>query len=83
MVLSAEQRRGGAKDPDGTAQTLWGNMAGKMGDRVERSRPEGVQDRKSRKKRTDTGEDAEFSLPKKRKVRAIKIGSRACGLIAV
>jgi hypothetical protein len=68
LVISADHRGGSSKDPDGTAQTLWGNMAGRMGDRVERTRPEGDDDKK-KKKRDATAPDAEgFALPKKRRV---------------
>lgn len=42
-------------------------MAGKMGDRVERSRPEGIDERKTTKKR-ETGEGLDHAAPKKRKV---------------
>lgn len=67
LVLTAEQRTATGKGPDGTAKTLWGNMAGKMGDRVERERPEGIDERKAQKKRAKA-EDGDLGIPKKRKV---------------
>jgi len=69
LVLSAEQRRSAGKGPDGTAESLWGNMAGKMGDRVQHSKPEGRS--KSKKKRDVTaGGDLEASLTRKRRAGA-------------
>lgn len=63
-MLTAEQRTSQGKEPDGSAASLWGNMAGRMGDRVERTRPEGLQERKPKKRAT--GDEGE--LPRKRKV---------------
>jgi pre-mRNA-splicing helicase BRR2 len=67
LVLTAEQRTAVGKEPDGSAQSLWGKMAGRMGDRVERARPEGAEQRRSSKKR-DSGEEQGFNVPKKRRV---------------
>ena len=65
-MLTAEQRTSVGKEPDGSAQTLWGNMAGRMGDRVERSRPEGGNDKKKKKRENVDAEG--FAIPKKRRV---------------
>ena len=60
LVLTAEQRRN-AKEPDGTAQSLWGNLSGQMGDRVQQAKPEGV-GKKSR--RSDEGLEHGVKRPK-------------------
>lgn len=65
LVLTAEQRRRGGKEPDGSAQSLWENMAGRMGDRVQRDRPEGIDDKK--KKKRDNLDSEGFAIPKKRR----------------
>jgi hypothetical protein len=67
LVLTAEQRTRGGKEPDGTAQSLWDNMAGRMGDRVQRNRPEGIDDKKKKKKRDNVDSEG-FAIPKKRRV---------------
>lgn len=69
LVLSADQRSGAGKGPDGTAESLWGKMPGKMGDRVERSKPEGIEEHrtKAKKRRDVTVSDAEFQIAKKRR----------------
>lgn len=68
LVLTAEQRTSAGREPDGSAETLWGRMKGRMGDRVARERPDGLAPKKSKKR--DAGpEDGGFDLPKRRKVR--------------
>ena len=66
LVLTAEQRTRGGKEPDGSAQTLWDNMAGRMGDRVQRSRPDGIDEKKAKKR--DNIDSEGFAIPKKRRV---------------
>ncbi len=66
LVLTAEQRTSVGSEPDGSAASLWGRMGGRMGDRVLQTKPEGIDERKTKKKR-DANDD--FDLPKKRKVR--------------
>lgn len=51
LVLSARGRQG-RREPDGSASSLLGNMAGAMGDRVKQSKPEGI----GKKKRDSGGE---------------------------
>lgn len=67
LVLTAEQRTSAGREPDGSAETLWGRMKGKMGDRVARERPEGLAERKTKKR--EQGEEG-YDLPKRRKVGA-------------
>ncbi|KAL6768281.1 hypothetical protein ACKKBF_B38500 [Auxenochlorella protothecoides x Auxenochlorella symbiontica] len=52
LVLTAEQRTTVGHEPDGSAETLWGNMRGKMGDKVQRSLPEGLAERKAKRDAT-------------------------------
>jgi hypothetical protein len=70
-VLTAEQRTRGGKEPDGSAQSLWENMAGRMGDRVQRDRPEGIDDKK--KKKRDNIDSEGFAIPKKRRVSSMRV----------
>lgn len=63
LVLTAEQRTHVGKEPDGSAASLWGNMAGRMGDRVERAKPEGLEN-KAKKRATQPDADGR----KKRRV---------------
>lgn len=80
LVLTAEQRTSAGREPDGSAETLWGRMKGSMGDRVARERPEGLAERKPRKR--EAGEGEAFDLPKRRKVRGggegVRLRSRCC-----
>lgn len=64
LVLTAEQRTSAGREPDGSAETLWGNMKGRMGDRVTQDRPEGLADKKPKKR--EAGDDG-FDMPKRRK----------------
>jgi hypothetical protein len=88
LVLTAEQRTSAGREPDGSAETLWGRMKGGMGDRVVRERPEGLAEKKGagKKKRGGAadGEEA-FDLPKRRKVgaggRRLRSGCRVCRLL--
>lgn len=66
LVLTAEQRTSAGREPDGSAESLWGRMKGQMGDRVTRERPEGLQKKPARKR--EAGEGEAFDLPKRRKV---------------
>lgn len=63
-MLTAETRTAVGKEPDGTAQSLQGKMHGRMGDRVERTRPEGME--KSRKPKRSKEEVGEESMVLKR-----------------
>jgi pre-mRNA-splicing helicase BRR2 len=49
LVLTAETRTREATEPSGEPETLWGKMKGKMGDRVQYSKPE--EDRKAKAKK--------------------------------
>lgn len=68
LVLTAEQRTTVGHEPDGSAETLWGNMRGKMGDKVQRGLPEGLAERKA--KRDATAGDGAGA--KRRRVRLIE-----------
>ena len=61
-MLSAERRR--AREPDGSASSLWQNMAGKMGDRAMQTKPELLSEstKKGLKKRRD---DADAGVVKR------------------
>lgn len=72
LVLTAEQRTSAGREPDGSAESLWGRMKGQMGDRVTRERPEGLQKKPARKREGAEGEA--FDLPKRRKVGAGRAG---------
>ncbi|KAL4451451.1 hypothetical protein ABPG75_007113 [Micractinium tetrahymenae] len=65
LVLTAEQRTSAGREPDGSAESLWGRLKGQMGDRVTRERPEGLQKKPARKREGAEGEA--FDLPKRRK----------------
>lgn len=70
LVLTAEQRTTVGHEPDGSAETLWGNMRGKMGDKVQRGLPEGLAERKAKAKRDATAGDGAGA--KRRRVRWIE-----------
>ena len=85
LVLTAEQRTATGREPDGSAESLWGKMPGRMGDRVRFARPEGLAPPKpSAKKKArgpgETGEPGEFDLPKKRRVSQQGARSGAVGV---
>lgn len=65
-MLSAEQRTKGGKEPDGSAQTLWGNMVGQMGDRVMHDKPEALDKGKGMKKKRPDGSDGSAKRAKVR-----------------
>ena len=66
LVLTAENRTREATEPSGEPETLWNNMKGKMGDRVQYGRPE---EEKKAKKRKETADDLTFAAPQpKRRV---------------
>lgn len=50
-MLTAETRTRDAAEPSGEPETLWGRMKGKMGDRVQYSKPEGLEERKAQTKK--------------------------------
>lgn len=51
LVLTAETRTREAAEPSGEPETLWGRMRGKMGDRVQHSKPEGLSEKKAKQKK--------------------------------
>ena len=51
LVLTAETRTRDAAEPSGEPETLWGKMRGKMGDRVQHTKPEGYDKRKTQAKK--------------------------------
>lgn len=51
LVLTAETRTREAAEPSGEPDTLWGRMKGKMGDRVQYTKPEGLEERKAKQKK--------------------------------
>ena len=66
LVLTAETRTREATEPSGEPETLWNNMKGKMGDRVQYGRPE---EEKKVKKRKEPVDDLTFAAPQtKRRV---------------
>ena len=76
-MLTAEQRTGGGgQEPDGTAETLWGRMKGKMGDRAQAAAPEGLEELKAKRAaarkreaaRGGAGDDDLAAMQKRRKV---------------
>ena len=50
-MLTAETRTREATEPSGEPESLWGRMKGKMGDRVQHSKPEGLEQRKAKTKK--------------------------------
>lgn len=64
LVLTAEQRTSVGREPDGSAETLWGRMAGRMGDRAQATKPEGLTKPKKRRP-GDTGDASD--MPKRRR----------------
>ncbi|CAL8467727.1 g7265 [Coccomyxa elongata] len=71
LVLTAETRTREAAEPSGEPETLWGRMRGKMGDRVQFNKPEGLSEKKAKqKKKRDAilaGQDPDIDAPKRRK----------------
>lgn len=51
LVLTAETRTREAAEPSGEPETLWGRMRGKMGDRVQFNKPEGLSEKKAKQKK--------------------------------
>ena len=51
LVLTAETRTREAAEPSGEPDSLWGRMKGKMGDRVQYTKPEGLEERKAKQKK--------------------------------
>ncbi len=51
LVLTAETRTRDATEPSGEPESLHGRMKGKMGDRVQRSKPEGLDEQKKKTKK--------------------------------
>lgn len=73
LVLTAEQRTRGGKEPDGSAQSLWGNMAGNMGDRVQQTKPEAIKNGKGSSKRAKKGQSEDFSAKRARPGTAMSV----------
>jgi pre-mRNA-splicing helicase BRR2 len=51
LVLTAETRTREAAEPSGEPESLHGRMKGKMGDRVQYTKPEGLEERKAKQKK--------------------------------
>ncbi len=51
LVLTAETRTREGAEPSGEPDSLWGRLKGKMGDRVMKGRPEGLDERKVKAKK--------------------------------
>lgn len=51
LVLTAETRTREAAEPSGEPESLWNNMRGKMGDRAQQTKPEGLEERKAKQKK--------------------------------
>ena len=51
LVLTAETRTREAAEPSSEPETLWGRMPGKMGDRVQYGKPEGLEERKAKQRK--------------------------------
>lgn len=67
-MLTAEHRGRDLREPTGEPETLWGKMKGKMGDRVQYSKPEGADGKKDKKaKKRDT--DVDGAMPSAKKSR--------------
>ncbi|CAK0763687.1 DExH-box ATP-dependent RNA helicase DExH12 [Coccomyxa viridis] len=80
LVLTAETRTREAAEPSGEPDSLWGRMKGKMGDRVQYTKPEGIEERKAKqKKKRDAllAQDAEMEMAKRRKMggNVLELGS--------
>ena len=82
-MLTAETRTREATEPSGEPETLWNNMRGKMGDRVQYGRPE---EEKKVKKRKETADDLTFAAPQpKRRVLSFSHASprSRCNLLLI
>ncbi|KAL6751574.1 RNA helicase, activating signal cointegrator 1 [Haematococcus lacustris] len=53
LVLTSENRTRDAHDPSGEPESLWGRMRGKMGDRVQYTKAQGVEEKKKKKDEKD------------------------------
>ena len=51
LVLTSDTRNRDSHEPSGEPESLWGRMRGKMGDRVQFSKPEGLEERKEKQKK--------------------------------
>ncbi|KAK9818381.1 hypothetical protein WJX72_011703 [[Myrmecia] bisecta] len=65
LVLTAETRTRDAAEPSGEPETLWGRMRGKMGDRVQYAKPEGLEERKAKAKKKREADNADLDGPRK------------------
>eukprot|EP00887_Chlorella_sp_A99_P002917 scaffold6.g2917.t1 len=66
LVLTAEQRTATGREPDGSAESLWGKMVGRMGDRAQAALPEGLAERKSKRAKRPEGEEGGLPARKRR-----------------
>lgn len=79
MVLTSDTRSRDSHEPSGEPESLWGKMRGKMGDRVEFSKPEGLEERKEKLKKRREEAEAEVDIEgrqiqrKAKKVREVTV----------
>lgn len=68
--MTSDTRNRDSHEPSGEPESLWGRMPGKMGDRVQFSKPEGLEERKERQKKrreqTEVHADIEGDLMQRR-----------------
>lgn len=68
LVLTAETRTREAAEPSGEPESLHGRMRGKMGDRVQHSKPEGYEERKQKAaKKRQAQQEFELEAPKQKR----------------
>ncbi len=85
LVLTAETRTREAAEPSGEPESLHGRMRGKMGDRVQHSKPEGYEERKQKHaKKRQAQQEFELEAPKqKRRVcwKSASLSSKVLSLV--
>ena len=72
LVLTSDTRNRDSHEPSGEPESLWGRMRGKMGDRVEFSKPEGLEERKAKLKKSREQMEAEVDIEGRQQTRRTK-----------
>ena len=82
LVLTAETRTREAAEPSGEPESLHGRMRGKMGDRVQHSKPEGYEERKQKAtKKRQAQREFELEAPQQKRRVSQLLSSRLSCLV--
>eukprot|EP00210_Caulerpa_lentillifera_P005576 g5333.t1 len=62
LVVTSDNRTRDSHEPSGEPESLWGRMTGKMGDKVQFSKPEGLEERKRKLKKKREENETEVDI---------------------